>query len=47
MKWLSRIFAAVVVISLVVAGVMYWLGSRDGPQVASALPEGDAPARDA
>src|SRR5690606_7262703 len=44
MKWLTRVLAAVVVIGLVLAGLMYWLGSRDGPQVTSALPEGDAPA---
>ena len=44
MRWLSRILAAVAVLALLVAAVMYWLGSRDGPLVASALPEGDAPA---
>ncbi len=42
MKWLLRGVAALVLVALVVAGAMYWLGSRDGEQPASTLTAGKA-----
>lgn len=42
MKWLARIIAAIGIIGLLVAGGMYWLGSRDGELVVSSLPAGKA-----
>ncbi|PJX25690.1 hypothetical protein CAP48_06510 [Advenella sp. S44] len=42
MKWLSKVFASIVIVALLVAGTMYWLGSRDGTLVASSMPDGDA-----
>src|SRR5690606_33854334 len=42
MKWLSKVFAAIVIVALLVAGTMYWLGSRDGTLVASSMPDGNA-----
>lgn len=40
MKWLVRGLAAIVIIGLLVAGGMYWLGARDGELVPSTLSDG-------
>ena len=43
MKRLSTGLAAIVIVGLLVTGTMYWLGSRDGPLVASTLTDDSAP----
>ncbi|ETF01440.1 hypothetical protein W822_16760 [Advenella kashmirensis W13003] len=42
MKWFIRAVAAIVVIGILVAGGLFWLGSRDGVLVASTLTGGKA-----
>lgn len=41
MKWFLRVIAALIAVALLVAGTMYWLGSRDGELVPSTIGSGE------